>query len=207
MSFEEDLQRAIRTLARRDPVLRSLIKEFPPPTFRPHTDYFKTLVESIVSQQISGLAAKSIMRKVREAVGETLEPKSIDATPDELLRSAGLSPQKLAYLRSLTEHVLDRQLDLATIAAQSDEEVIGELIAIKGIGIWTAQMFLIFSLGRLDVFPTGDLGVRNGMQVAYELPEPPRPKQMEAIALENRWSPYRSVASWYMWRALARRGS
>lgn len=204
MTFEEELGRAVRSLSRRDPVLRSLIREFGPPSFRPHDDYFRELVEAIVGQQISGRAANSIMRKFMEAIGGIMAPEAIAAVPDELLRGAGISPQKLGYLRSLTEHVLDGRIALDEIAKQPDEVVIAELTAVKGIGLWTAQMFLVFSLGRLDVLPTGDLGVRNGMTVAYELPEPPTPKQMQEVAEQNRWAPYRSVGAWYMWRALSR---
>jgi DNA-3-methyladenine glycosylase II len=204
MTFEEELGRAVRSLSRRDAVLRSLIREFGAPSFRPHDDYFRELVEAIVSQQISGRAADSIMKKFREAIGGLMVPEAIAAVPDELLRGAGISPQKLGYLRSLTEHVLDGRIALDRIAQQSDAEVVAELTAVRGIGLWTAQMFLIFSLGRLDVLPTGDLGVRNGMMIAYEMPDPPTPKRMEEVAEQNRWAPYRSVGSWYMWRALSR---
>jgi DNA-3-methyladenine glycosylase II len=123
--------------------------------------------------------------------------------PDELIRGAGISPQKLGYLRSLAEHVVGGRLELGRLSELPDEEVIAELTDIKGIGVWTAQMFLIFSLGRLDVLPTGDLGVRKGMQIAYGFDELPVARQMEEIANTNRWAPYRSVGTWYMWRAMS----
>jgi DNA-3-methyladenine glycosylase II len=201
VSFESTLQQAARTLSRRDPVLRPLIRQHGLPTFRPHDDYFDTLVDAIISQQISGRAAESIMRRFRDAVGGLLAPNIIAEVPDELLRGAGISPQKLGYLRSLCDHVLDNRLRLASLASLSDEEVTGELTEVKGIGVWTAQMFLIFSLGRLDVLPVGDLGVQRGAQILYNLPELPKPKELTQLAEERKWAPYRTVASWYMWRA------
>lgn len=199
--FVASLWKGARTLARRDPALRPLVKAHGIPTFRPHADYFDTLVDSVISQQISGRAAESILRKLRESLGGFFDPGVMMAAPDELIRGAGVSPQKLGYLRSLAAHVDGGALDLGGLAARSDEEVIGDLTAIKGIGVWTAQMFLIFSLGRLDLLPTGDLGVRRGMRNLYMLEDLPAPRQMEALAERNRWAPYRSIASWYMWRA------
>jgi DNA-3-methyladenine glycosylase II len=201
VSFEATLQKAASTLSRRDPALRPLIKEHGLPTFRPHSDYFDTLVKAIIGQQISSSAARSIMEKFRGAVGGILEPTLIAEVPDELLRGAGISPQKLGYLRSLCHHILNDELRLASLASLSDEEVTHELTAVKGIGVWTAQMFLIFSLGRLDVLPVGDLGVQRGIQHIYGLPEMPKPRQVEELAERQKWAPYRSVASWYMWRA------
>ncbi len=203
-TFEEDLAKGIRTLSRRDPVIRGLVKAHRAPDFRPHDDYYPQLVRSIIYQQITGKAAESILRKFSEAVRGEFTPEVIAAVPDELLRGAGISPQKLSYLRSLTGHVLDRRLDLATIAMQPDDRVITDLTAVKGIGTWTAHMFLIFSLGRLDVLPTGDLGVRNGVQLAYGLPEPPTPRAVEELAAGNNWAPYRTIGAWYMWRAVTK---
>ena len=200
-AYEEMLARGMRTLSRRDPALRPLIKGHGMPTFRPHANYFDTLVNSIISQQISGSAAQSIKRKLLDALGGTFDPRLIADVPDELLRGAGISPQKLGYLRSLAEHFLDGRLRAEELPALPDEEVIRELTDIKGIGVWTAHMFMMFSLGRLDVLPMGDLGVQRGVQITYGLETLPKPRQVEAIALEKGWAPYRSLASWYMWRA------
>lgn len=199
---EEALARAARTLGRRDPILRPLVRKWGLPTFRPHSDYFDTLVESIVGQQISGAAARSILRRLREAFDGRFDPAAMSAARDEHYRGAGISPQKLGYLRSLATHVLDGSLELARLPSMEDHEVIAELTAVKGMGVWTAQMFLIFSLGRLDILPTGDLGVRKGTQIAYVMADLPTPRQVEALAEERKWAPYRSVASWYMWRTL-----
>ena len=199
--FVTELERGAKLLARRDTCLKPLLKEHGLPTFRPHDDYFATLVDSVISQQISGSAAESILRKTRAALGGVFDPAAIVAVPDETLRGAGVSPQKLRYLRSLSEHVIDGRLRLDRLPSQTDEEVVAALTDVMGIGVWTAHMFLIFSLGRLDVLPTGDLGVRRGALNLYGLEELPTPRQLEAIAEERRWAPYRSIASWYMWRA------
>ncbi len=200
--FEMLLGKGGRALARRDRVLRGLIRTHGLPRFRPHDNYFPTLVDAIISQQISSRAADSISRRLLEALGGVFDPRIMAEVPDELLRGAGISPQKLGYLRSLTAHVLENSLRLADLPALPDDEVIDELTAVKGIGVWTAQMFLIFSLGRLDVLPVGDLGVQRGMQLAYGLQSSPKPREMERLAEENGWSPYRSIASWYMWRVV-----
>lgn len=200
--FSEDaLARAVRTLTRRDPTLRPIARKWGAPTFRPHADHFETLVDAIISQQISRAAAASVQRRLREAFGGTLEAKAMTGAGAETYRSAGISPQKLSYLRSLAESVDGGRLDLERLPTLVDDDVVAELTAVRGLGIWTAQMFLIFSLGRLDVLPTGDLGVRKGTQIAYDLRDLPTPRQVETIAVERRWAPYRSVASWYMWRA------
>lgn len=199
---EEALERAVRTLARRDPVIRALARRVPRPGFRPHEGYFETLVSAVISQQISTAAARSIKARLLAAFDGTFSAPLMVEAPDEVFRSSGISPQKLAYLRSLAVHVVDGRLELDRIAEMEDAEVVAELTAVKGIGVWTAQMFLIFSLARLDILPTGDLGVRKGTQIAYDLEEPPSPRRLEDLAVERRWAPFRSVASWYMWRAL-----
>ncbi len=200
-AFDEELARAGRTLARRDPVIRGLVKEHGLPTFRPHTDYFPTLVHAVISQQISGSAAESIRRKLLGVLGGSFDAPLLLELPDDTIRGAGISPQKLGYLRSLAEHVTTGQLNFKAITKLDDDGVISALTGVKGIGIWTAQMFLIFSLGRLDILPVGDLGVQRGIQKSYALTELPRPSEVAAIAEERGWGPYRSVAAWYMWRA------
>lgn len=203
MSFELEIQKGMRALSRRDPLIRPLVKEHGVPTFHPHEDYFGSLANAIINQQISGKAAASIRARLMDVAGGELTPETIGGLPDELIRNAGISSQKLGYLRSLVEHVEQGLLKLDALPVLPDEEVIRELTAIKGIGLWTAQMFLIFTLGRLDVLPTGDLGVKKGIQIIYGLPELPSPVEVEALARERSWEPYRSIAIWYMWRALS----
>lgn len=199
--FQQNLERAVRTLVRRDPTIRDLKRAHGLPTFRPHGGYFEMLVRSILSQQISGSAARTIIGRVEQAAGKLSDPAAIAGLPDDVVRSCGVSQQKLGYLRSLVEHVGDGRLNLRKIAKLPDDEIIAALTDVKGIGVWTAKMFLIFSLGRLDVLAHEDLGVRNGIRIAYGLETVPERKSVEAVAEEKGWGPYRSVACWYMWRA------
>ena len=131
--------------------------------------------------------------------------RGVDMGPSAL-RIAGISPQKLRYLRSLTDHIQDHRLDLALLPDLPDAEVVQALTDVKGIGEWTAHMFLIFSLGRLNVLPTGDLGVKKGMHIVYDLDALPKPKEMQQLADAREWPPFCTVASWYMWRALENAG-
>ncbi len=180
--------------------MRETIEAVGPFTLRLHGDRFCTLVRSILAQQISTAAARSILAKVEAAVGETgITPESLDALRDGDLRTAGVSPQKVGYLRSLVEHARDGSLGLRTIGRKSDADVIASLVRVKGIGVWTAQMFLIFTLGRLDVLPVDDLGIRAGVRRLYGLDELPNRRECEEIA--EPWRPYASVASWYLWRS------
>ena len=160
-------------------------------------------MRSIAGQQLSVLAASAIWRKlIARFDGRTPTPQEILADdPDALRIAAGFSRAKVAYLRSLAEHVVAGELELDRLAELPDEEVIRELTAVKGIGEWTAHMFLMFTLHRPDVLPTGDLGVRNAVQRAYGLEAPPKPAEMQALA--EPWRPYRTRACLYLWRSLA----
>ena len=160
-------------------------------------------MRAIAGQQLSVLAARAIWRKlIARFDGRTPTPEEILADdPDELRAAAGFSRAKVRYLRSLAEHVVAGELELERLAELPDDEVMRELTAVKGIGEWTAHMFLMFTLHRPDVLPTGDLGIRNAIQRAYGLETPPKPAEMEAIA--EPWRPYRTRASRYLWRSLA----
>ena len=160
-------------------------------------------MRSIAGQQLSVLAARAIWRKLTERFdGRTPTPQEILADdPEELRAAAGFSRAKVAYLRSLAEHVVAGELELDRLAELPDEEIIRELTAVKGIGEWTAQMFLMFTLHRPDVLPTGDLGVRNAVKAAYGLETAPKPAELEAIA--EPWQPHRTRACLYLWRSLA----
>ena len=186
-----------------DPVVGALIEEHGPYRPRPGGDPYASMVRSILFQQLAGAAARAIQRRFFALHGDeerTPNPPAILATSDEAFRAAGVSRQKAGYLRDLAQHCVDGALDFAAIADLDDAAVIERLTAVRGIGEWSAHMFLMFELGRPDVLPTGDLGVRKGMQAAYGLPETPTPKQ--ALAIGAPWAPYRTVASWYMWRAV-----
>ncbi|GAB4416866.1 MAG: DNA-3-methyladenine glycosylase [Bryobacter sp.] len=152
-------------------------------------------------QQLSGKAAATIFGRLTAAAGvRTLSPAAVLALPHPTLRAAGLSNQKAAYLLDLAEKTANRQIRFSRYSKLSDEEIVAELTQVKGVGVWTVQMFLMFALERLDVFPVLDLGVRKGMERVYEIPATAKPPEHEAIA--ERWRPYRSIGSWYMWRAL-----
>ena len=172
-------------------------------TLTPRTEWthFDALVRSIVYQQLSGKAAATIHGRVITLIGEGIEaPSRIVATPHESLRAAGLSTQKANYVRNLAEHVLDGSLPVESLHELSDDDVIAALTQVKGIGRWSAQMFLMFRLGRPDVLPELDLGVQKGIQKAYRLRKLPTPAQV--LRRGAKWAPYRTVASWYMWRIL-----
>jgi DNA-3-methyladenine glycosylase II len=201
---EAALRAAERRLARRDPVLRPLVKLHGPCALRPHARHFETLVGAIVSQQLSTKAAATILARFKALYAPARFPSAsqILATPDAGLRGVGLSGAKAAYIKDLAARTTDGRLRLARLARMSDAEVTEMLVEVQGIGVWTAQMFLIFSLGRLDVLPVGDLGVRRGIERAYGLAALPTAAEIERIATERGWRPYCSVAAWYMWRSL-----
>lgn len=150
-------------------------------------------------QQVSGKAAATIIARLEEAAGG-LKPKAIATMSDEALRACGLSTQKRSYLRDLAEKTLSREVRFPSLEKLSDDEVIERLTVVKGVGVWTAQMFLMFALKRLDVLPAGDLGIQAAMQKAYGLED--RPKPEEVVRLAEPWRPYATVASWYLWRSL-----
>jgi DNA-3-methyladenine glycosylase II len=185
------------------PGLADLIERHGPCTIRPRSDPYASLVRSIMYQQLAGPAAAAIERRFFALYGDPgrlPRPEEVLATPEEDMRSAGVSRQKSGYLRDLAVHIVEGRLDFSGMDGLSDDEVAARLTAVKGIGEWTAHMFLMFELGRLDVLPVGDLGVRNGMRIVYRLDRAPTPK--EARLIGEPWAPYRSVGAWYMWRAV-----
>jgi DNA-3-methyladenine glycosylase II len=189
-----------RSLSRRDPVLRQLIKRVGPCTLQVDGDGFRALVRSIVAQLISTRAAASIFARLQTSLPkERLTPKAIRAAGLPHLRGVGLSTSKAQALLDLAERIDTGVLPLARLPELDDEEVIEHLVAVRGIGRWTAEMFLIFSLGRLDVLPVGDFGLRAGVQESYGLAELPGKKVLDELG--EKWRPYRSLATWYFWRS------
>jgi DNA-3-methyladenine glycosylase II len=194
-------RQAARQLADRDPVLARLVAEAGPLSLPVPTEtHFGTLVRAITFQQLAGPAARAIHGRLIAALGGDISPERLVALPDEALRGAGLSGAKTASLRDLAAKVLDGTVVLESrrLAHLSDDEIVAQLSSVRGIGRWTAEMFLIFQLRRLDVWPTGDLGVRRGYGLAWGVPMP-TPKQLDALGEPYR--PYRSVVAWYCWRA------
>jgi len=182
-------------------VLRRLVAEAGPPRVRPPAEsHFGALVRAIVYQQLAGAAAAAIHGRLIAALGDEVTPERVLALPAELLRAAGLSANKTASLQDLASKVLDGTvvLDPAGLRTEGDEEVVTRLSSVRGIGKWTAEMFLMFQLRRLDVWPTGDLGVRKGFGLAWGIPTPTA-KQLDPLG--DPYRPYRSVVAWYCWRA------
>jgi len=197
----EEIEKGLKHLRRADPVMKAVIRKAGPYTVKPRRDRFYMLVASIISKQISGSAARSIRQRLLDNLApEKLSPESLSRLTPEVLRTLGLSSQKASYMLDLANRVRTGELRLDKMGRLSDEKVIEELVKVKGIGVWTAQMFLMFSLGRLDVFPHGDLGVRTAMKTLYGLGELPDKETSQKIA--TIWRPYASIASWYCWRSL-----
>jgi DNA-3-methyladenine glycosylase II len=194
------MRKAVNHLKKSDPILRAIIERVGPCRMEYGVPEFSSLAESIVYQQLNGTAAATIFNRFAALAGEPLTPEGILKLSDEQLRSVGLSKQKSAYLKDLSAKTAAGVLDFARLPELSDDEVIEHLTQVKGIGVWTAHMFLMFSLQRPNVLPTGDYGVQVAIKKHYRKRKLPKPKDMEKIA--RAWEPYRSVACWYMWRSL-----
>jgi DNA-3-methyladenine glycosylase II len=193
--------KARRHLSRRDPVMKRIMAGVGPCTLKLDSDRFGTLARSIISQQISGKAARSISARLEGLLKpQGITAKAILKASDETLRSAGLSLNKVKSMRDLAEKISGGHVPLHELHELDDEAAIEALIVIRGIGRWTAQMFLMFSLGRLDVLPVDDLGFRVAIQKHYALKT--TPKKADLTQLAEPWRPYRSVATWYLWRSL-----
>ncbi len=201
MSFsDETIEAALAHLQAADPVMRDVVKRIGPFTLKLERSRFRMLVRSIISQQISTKAARAIRTRLEKRVApRRVTAQNLLELPFEELRSVGLSPQKAGYVVNLSEKVLDGTVRLNRVGSMTDDEVIEELIQVKGIGRWTAQMFLMFCLGRLDVFPHDDLGIRMALRNLYGLDDLPDKQTSHEIAAS--WSPYATVASWYCWRS------
>ncbi|HYW43454.1 MAG TPA: DNA-3-methyladenine glycosylase [Bryobacteraceae bacterium] len=194
------MKEAIHHLRRSDPVLSGIIDRVGDYRIEFRDPDFETLVKSIVYQQLSGRVASVIFGRLAKAAGAKLTPESVLKLRPSRMRALGLSGQKTAYIRDLARHARDGGLAFEQLQELADAEVIERLTRVKGVGVWTVHMFLIFALRRTDVLPTGDLGIRNAIRKAYGLAELPTPDEIEAMA--ERWRPYCTVASWYLWRSL-----
>jgi DNA-3-methyladenine glycosylase II len=200
-SWTQAVSAATDYLSEIDPIMATAIERVGPCTLTPNPNLFETLVDAIISQQISVKAADAIMARLRAAIHAgsdgLIRPEALTLLDQDAMRAIGLSPQKMRYIRDLTDRVTSGQLDLEQLSELDDETVITELVKIKGIGRWTAEMMLIFSLGRPDVLPVDDLGFLEGVREAYALETRPTPKEMRARG--EVWRPYRTFATWYMW--------
>ena len=195
------MRKAILHLKKSDPILSAVIERVGPYRIQFREADFQTLVRSIVYQQLSGRVAAVIFGRLLDLVPrKKLTPRAILKLTHQQMRRAGLSNQKATYIRDLAEKTAAGQVDFGSIGSLSDAEVIEALTRVKGIGVWTAHMFLIFALRRPNILPVGDLGIRSAIKKAYGLEDLPHPKQMIEIA--EAWHPYCSVATWYLWRSL-----
>jgi DNA-3-methyladenine glycosylase II len=194
------MRKAVNHLKKCDPVLRGIIERVGPCRMEFGVPEFRSLAEAIVYQQLNGKAAVTIFNRFAALAGDPLTPDGILKLSDEQLRSVGLSKQKSAYLKDLAAKTAAGALDFSRLHELTDDDVIQHLTQVKGVGVWTAHMFLMFSLRRPNVLPTGDYGVQVAIRKHYKKRKLPKPKDMEKIA--KAWAPYRSVACWYLWRSL-----
>ncbi|HLZ14429.1 MAG TPA: DNA-3-methyladenine glycosylase [Candidatus Saccharimonadales bacterium] len=198
------VKQAAEHLRAHDLVLAPVIDRFGLCTIRPNRNYYQELVDSIISQQLSVKAARTIERRFCALFGSSEFPSAEQILTKQIdeLRTAGLSRGKAAYVRDLAQHVVDGRVRFDHLDGLSNDAVIRELTAVKGIGEWTAHMFLMFCMGRLDILAVGDLGIRNGVQKLYDLDHSPTPVDITGLAERNHWHPYETVACWYIWRSL-----
>jgi DNA-3-methyladenine glycosylase II len=193
---------AIQYLCKVDSNLERIIKIVGKYSINIRNDPFQSLVESIIYQQLSGKAANAIYNRfINYYNNKQITPTLILNSPKDNLKKVGLSNRKIDYLKDLALHVYDGRINLEELPKMNDEEIINKLVNVKGIGRWTSEMFLIFSLGRQDILPVTDLGVRKAIQKVYSLSELPKPNIMIEIA--KPWRPYRSIATWYLWKSLS----
>jgi DNA-3-methyladenine glycosylase II len=194
------MRKAVNHLKKSDPVLRAIIERVGPCRMEFGPPEFHSLAEAIVYQQLNGKAAVTIFKRFTALAGDPVTPMGILKLSDAELRSVGLSKQKSSYLKDMAERASRGELDFKRLPEMTDEEVIRHLTQVKGVGVWTAHMFLMFTLRRPNVLPTGDYGVQVAMKKHYKKRKLPKPEQMEKIA--RAWEPYRSVACWYLWKSL-----
>jgi len=198
--WSEAMETAVLHLRTCDPVLAKIIERVGPCQLASREPTFETLARSITFQQLHGKAAATIFDRVRKAAGRRFTAAAFLRLTPEQLRACGLSRQKIASLTDLAEHVVSRRINFRKLQELADEEVIALLSNVRGVGVWTAQMFLIFALRRPNVMPLEDLGIRNAVRKAYGLAEIPKSAELAKIA--SKWHPHCSVASWYLWRSL-----
>lgn len=189
-------------LVKHDKVLSTIIKNIGIINLTPHTKYFNRILKAIIGQQLSILVASAIYKRFMKHFNNKPRPELILATPDSTLRALGLSNAKAKYVKDFSTKVLSKEIRLTGLSKKTDEEIIEELTKVKGIGVWTVHMFLIFTLGRPDVLPFSDLGIRKAIMLNYALKKLPDEKKILQLAKKNNWRPHRSVASLYLWQSL-----
>lgn len=194
------MKRAVTHLKKADPVLRAIIERIGPCKMEYGPPEFHSLAEAIVYQQLNGKAAVTIFKRFTDLAGDPVTPSGILKLTPEQMRAVGLSKQKSSYLFDMAQRTQRGELDFARLGEMSDEDVIKHLTQVKGVGVWTAHMFLMFTLRRPNILPVGDFGVQMAIRKLYRKRKMPKPADMEKIA--RAWEPYRSIACWYLWRSL-----
>lgn len=207
MDFKQQLETGCAHLRQRDPIFGPLIDRYGLPTITPHSDYYQTLVESIISQQLSVKAAATIRRRFIDLYDHFPAPSEVLNTDIDQLRSVGLSGRKTSYIQDLAYKVEDGIVRFEHLDNLDNQQIISQLTEVKGIGQWTVHMFLMFCMGRLNVLATGDLGIRQAVSQNYRLGSIASPDEVTDIAERNSWSPYQTIACWYMWRSLENKPS
>jgi DNA-3-methyladenine glycosylase II len=203
LATKPNLKEAEDYLSKTDPLLKVVIAKYGDCQLEPHKDYYGALVQSIIGQQLSVKAAHAIGLRFMALFGNKLpSPKQISLKSHDELRAVGLSNSKVNYVRDLADKILAKELDLEKIGILENDQIVEELTKVKGIGVWTSHMFLVFCVGRLDVLPIGDLGIRKGIQNLYGLNTLPSSDEVTEIGISKKWHPYESVASWYVWKSL-----
>jgi DNA-3-methyladenine glycosylase II len=205
--FRNTISEGKKYLSGNDLVLKDIIKRVGEFRIKPHKNYFETLVDSIVSQQLSIKAAETIFNRFKALFplnenGSFPKPEEIIIMDSAKIRECGLSNPKVSYVKDLCTKVLDDTIKIHILHKLSDEEIINELVKVKGIGIWTAHMFLMFCLARLNVLPVGDLGLKRAVMINYKLRKFPDENKVAQISKKNNWAPYNTIASWYLWQSL-----
>lgn len=195
---------ALSYLAKNDPIMKRLIEQYKKPLFTKHVKYYEELVSSIISQQLSVKAASTIQKRFCALWNRDEIPPAHDilTMPDEKMREAGLSRQKISYIKDLAYKTENDEIDFKALEKANNEQIIEELTKVKGIGVWTVHMFLIFCMNRRDVLPVGDLGIRIAVGRLYGLGQVASPSEVRTVSETHHWAPYESVAAWYLWRSL-----
>ncbi|MEW6652994.1 MAG: DNA-3-methyladenine glycosylase 2 family protein [Bacteroidota bacterium] len=199
---KSEFEKGIKHLCKHDKILRDIIKNYGIRNLRSHRKYFNLLLNTIISQQLSTKAADAIQKRFMDFFSNNPQPELVLAADNSVLRGLGLSNAKVTYVKDLSQKVISKELKLAGISILTDDEVIAELTKVKGIGVWSAQMFLMFTLGRPNILPTGDLGIRKAVMLNYNLKKLPTEQRIEEAAKKNKWHPFCTIACLYMWRSL-----
>jgi DNA-3-methyladenine glycosylase II len=197
-----EIEKGINHIYTNDKYLSKIIEKSEPCAINPKRNYYDMLLRSIIGQQLSVQSASSIHRKFVSHFKNKPIPENIVATEHDILRSLGLSNAKVKYVKDLSEKVLAGEIKFKGLGTKTEEEIIEHLVKVKGIGVWTVHMFLIFTLGRLNVLPVGDLGLKRGIMNVYGLKKMPDERKIFKISKKNQWAPYNSIASWYLWKSL-----